>query len=95
MVGESTEHIGLGDNPFVSVIANAIRSVVTPPEERSSDAIQSPAGTLSVEVAESEKKQAKEPDVNGIPVPLPLPLVVFSVFAPKQSAGLIELALRK
>src|SRR5439155_7257199 len=88
--------MGFGDSPLVSVIANAIRRVVLPPEERSNEAIQLPAGTVSAEVAGSVKKQAKEPVVNGIPIPPPLPFVVLSVFAPKQSSGLIiESTLRK
>src|SRR5438034_4443695 len=96
LVNESTEQMGFGDSPLVSVIANAIRRVVLPPEERSNEAIQLPAGTVSAEVAGSVKKQAKEPVVNGIPIPPPLPFVVLSVFAPKQSSGLIiESTLRK
>ena len=63
----------LGDNPLVSVIMNSISRVVPVTNERSSEAVQSPAGMLSDEVAKSVKKQATDPDVNEMFVPPPLP----------------------
>ena len=73
VVAQGAKQMRFGDNPLVSVIMNSISRVVPVTYERSSEAVQSPVGMLSCEVAGSVKKQATSPDVNRRLVPPSLP----------------------